>query len=126
LSSVIPPQAWFPNAAFGGGFSVLDPNGNIEAATIDSAMGGSTQPIWPLTIGAQTHDGAQIWVNVGPVDVATLQTLGGTSGMIVDNTVPTATLAGGSQIYFSPLGTGFGTCGAGNGCAVQASQAALK
>jgi len=51
---------------------------------------------------------------------------GGTSGIIMDNTVPTGTLAGGSQVYFSPLSLGFGTCGATNGCAVQASQAALK
>jgi hypothetical protein len=108
------------------GFSILDPNGNIEAASVDAAMGGSTQPNWPLTIGTQTVDGAQVWVNVGPIDVATLQTLGGTSGIIVDNTVPAGTLTGGSQIYFSPVGRGFGTCGAGNGCAVQASQAALK
>jgi hypothetical protein len=126
LQSLIPPQSWFPNASFGVGFSVFDPNGNIEAATVDAAMGGSAQPNWPLNIGSKTVDGAQVWVNVGPVDVASLPVLGGTSGIVVDNTVPTATLAGGSQIYFSPLGMGFGTCGAGNGCAVQASQAALK
>jgi hypothetical protein len=120
------PQSWFPNASFGVGFSVLDPNGNIEAASIDAAMGGSTQPNWPMNIGARTADGSQVWVNVGPVDVATLQTPGGTSGIVVDNTVPTGTLAGGSQIYFSSLGTVFGTCGAGHGCAVQASQAGLK
>jgi hypothetical protein len=126
LNGLNPPQSWFPNASFGVGFSILDPNGNIEAASVDAAMGGSTQPNWPLTIGTQTVDGAQVWVNVGPIDVATLQTLGGTSGIIVDNTVPAGTLTGGSQIYFSPLGMGFGTCGAGNGCAVQASQAALK
>ena len=51
---------------------------------------------------------------------------GGTSGIVVDNVVPAGTLAGGSQVYFSPLSLGFGTCGAGNGCAVQASQAGLK
>ena len=32
----------------------------------------------------------------------------------------------GSQVYFTPLGTGFGTCGAGNGCAAQAAQAGLN
>ena len=125
LNGVNPPQSWFPNVLFGVGFSVLDPNGNIEAASTNG-MTGSTQPTWPLNIGAKTVDGGQTWVNVGPIDVATLQTLGGTSGIVVDNTVPTGTLAGGSQIYFSPLGMGFGTCGAGNGCAVQASQSKLN
>jgi hypothetical protein len=123
---VNPPQSWLPNVMFGVGFSVLDNNGNIEAASINNGMTGSTQPNWPLNIGAQTVDGAQVWVNVGPVDVATLPVPGGTSGIVVDNIVPAGTLAGGSQIYFSPLVMGFGTCGAGNGCAVQASQSKLN
>lgn len=125
LSAVIPPQNWVAGVFFGVGFSVLDPNGNIEAASL-TAQTGLTQPTWPLNIGAQTVDGSQIWVNVGHVDVFSLQLLGGTSGIVVDNTVLPGTLAGASQIYFSPLGTGFGTCGAGNGCAVQASQAGLN
>jgi hypothetical protein len=60
------------------------------------------------------------------VDSFFLPVAGGTSGIIVDNSVPTGTLAGGSQVYFTPLSLGFGTCGAGKGCAVQASQAGLK
>jgi hypothetical protein len=51
---------------------------------------------------------------------------GGTSGIVVDNIVSTETPAGGSQLYFSPLSLGFSTCGATNGCAVQASQVGLK
>jgi len=50
-----------------------------------------------------------------------LSTAGGTSGIIMDNIVGTA---GSSQVYFSTLGTG--GCGAGNGCAIQASQAGLN
>jgi len=51
---------------------------------------------------------------------------GGTSGIIIDNTVGTGTLAGASQVYFSTLGSQTcGTSGSG-GCAVQASQSALQ
>jgi len=125
LQSLIQPQPWLSGISFGGGFSILDSNGNIEAVSTVGTTGGS-QPQWPLKIGTLTLDGSETWVNVGPVDVSSLPVLGGTSGMVVDNTVPTGTLAGGSQIYFSPLVMGFGTCGAGNGCAVQASQAGLK
>ena len=125
LSGVNPPQAWSPGISYGVGFSILDPNGNIEAVSTVGTTGG-LQPHWPMTIGTLTVDGGEVWVNVGPVDVTTLQTLGGTSGIVVDNTVPAGTIAGGSQIYFSPLGMGFGTCGASNGCAVQASQSKLN
>jgi hypothetical protein len=125
LSHAGPLDTWFPNATFGIGFPILDPQGNIEAPTV-TGMTGSTQPSWPLTIGTTTNDGGQIWINVGPVDAFSLQILGGTSGIVVDNTVLPGTLAGASQIYFSPLGMGFGTCGAGNGCAVQGSQSRLN
>jgi hypothetical protein len=51
---------------------------------------------------------------------------GGTSGIIIDNFVPSGTTAGASQIYYSPLGGGTGavSCGAtvNVGCAVQAAQ----
>ena len=126
FNGVNPPQSWLPNVGFGAGFSILDTNGNIEAATVNLGTTGSTQPIWPAAIGAQTPDGAQIWVNVGPLDVSTLPVSGGTSGVIMDNTVPAGSLPGATQIYFSPLSLGFGTCGPGNGCAVQASQSNLN
>ena len=125
LSSAGNVDNWFPNVVFGIGFPIVDSNGNLEAPTV-TGMTGSTRPSWPLTIGTKTPDGGQTWVNVGPVDVFSLKILGGTSGIVVDNTVIPGTFAGASQIYFSPLGTGFGTCGAGNGCAVQASQAGLN
>jgi len=54
---------------------------------------------------------------------------GGTSGISIDNTVASSTLAGASQIYFSTLGSescggnSNGSAGVGTGgCAVQASQ----
>jgi hypothetical protein len=62
---------------------------------------------------------------------ATLTESGGTSGITVDNAVGSTTLAGASQVYFSPLGSqaciGNGTTGSGTGgCAIQASQAGLQ
>ena len=56
---------------------------------------------------------------------------GGTSGVIIDNTVGSGTLAGASQVYFSTLSNqacvGNGSTGSGSGgCAVQASQAGLN
>jgi hypothetical protein len=55
---------------------------------------------------------------------ATLAATGGTSGIVIDNTVTTGPLTA-AQVYFSPLGDQ--TCGTGGkgGCAVQASQSAL-
>jgi hypothetical protein len=54
---------------------------------------------------------------------------GGASGIVLDNTVGAGTLAGASQVYFTPLATGNCTSTAGQGiggCAVQASQSALN
>jgi hypothetical protein len=63
---------------------------------------------------------------VGAIATANLPTAGGTSGMIIDNTVGSGTLAGASQLYFSTLSDQpCGTSGTG-GCAAQASQAALQ
>jgi len=119
-------NTWAPFVPFGIGFPIIDPHGNIEAPTTSGGTTGGTQPTWPLTIGTKTNDGSEIWINVGPVDLFTLVVAGGTSGLVVDNTVPTGTLAGASEVYFSPLSPGFSTCGAANGCAVQASQAGLN
>jgi hypothetical protein len=118
--------AWTPATNFGQGGIVLDTNGNLEIVTSTTGTTGVLQPFWPLAVGAQTVDLTEHWVNTGPVDSFFLPVAGGTSGIIVDNNVPTGTLAGGSQVYFTPLSLGFGTCGAGKGCAVQASQAGLK
>src|SRR5882762_3909161 len=51
---------------------------------------------------------------------------GGASGVVVDNTVGAGTLAGASQVYFTPLGNQACTTSGGNGgCAIQASQSSL-
>jgi hypothetical protein len=57
---------------------------------------------------------------------ATLAAVGGTSGLVLDNTVASGTLKGASQVYFSPLSNQTCNGTAGEGCAVQASQALLK
>jgi hypothetical protein len=52
---------------------------------------------------------------------------GGASGVVVDNEVGSTTLAGASQVYFTPLGTQTCTTSGGSGgCAIQASQSALQ
>jgi hypothetical protein len=118
--------AWTGTTSESQGILILDTNGNIEAATVNGGLTGVLQPAWPMTIGTKTNDLFQVWVNVGPLSSFGLPVLGGTSGAVMDNRVPTGTLAGGSQVYFSPLSPGFGTCGSGNGCAVQASQSKLN
>ena len=117
---------WQAHTGYFVGSIVLDTNGNVEVQQDAGAMSGATPPIWISTIGGTASDDTANWVNVGPPDNFVLAVTGGTSGTIVDNIVEAGTLAGGSQVYFTPLAFGFGTCGAGNGCAVQASQAALK
>jgi hypothetical protein len=117
---------WTLLTHFPQGGVILDTNGNLELVTSSGGITGALQPTWPMAIGAQTVDVTEHWVNVGPIDTFFLPVASGTSGIVVDNIVPTGTLGGGSQVYFTPLSLGFGTCGAGRGCAVQASQAALK
>lgn len=54
---------------------------------------------------------------------------GGASGIVIDNTVGSGTLAGASQVYFTPLATGSCTTSGAQGiggCAIQASQSTLQ
>jgi hypothetical protein len=120
------PAPWQANTFFSQGTPIIDSNGNQQLTTNSGVHSGVFPPIWNTTIGGVTNDSGLMWRNGGPVANFGLAVNGGTSGIVVDNVVPTGTLAGGSQVYFSPLSLGFGTCGAGNGCAVQASQAGLK
>jgi hypothetical protein len=117
---------WQAHTIYSTGSAVLDANGNVETEQFANATSGATQPVWPTTIGGFVSDNGAGWRNVGPPDNFVLTVTGGTSGMVVDNTVTIGTLAGGSQVYFTPLGMGFSTCGAGHGCAVQASQSGLN
>jgi hypothetical protein len=120
------PAPWQSNTFFPQGQPIIDSNGNRQLNLTSGQHTGLSAPVWNTTIGGTTSDSLVTWRNGGPVANFGLAVNGGTSGIIVDNIVQTGTLAGGSQVYFSPLSLGFGTCGAGNGCAVQASQSALK
>jgi hypothetical protein len=58
---------------------------------------------------------------------AGLPAVGGASGVIVDNVVGSGTIAGASQVYFTPLGNqACTTSGGTGGCAIQASQSGLQ
>lgn len=120
---------WIRLTHYAVGSKILDPNGNIELVTNSNGSGnsGGVQPVWPTTVGSTVGDAALTWTNVGPSASSSMAAAGGTSGVIIDNTVGSGTLAGASQVYFSTLSnqtcTTSGTTG---GCAVQASQAGLQ
>ncbi|MGB6802481.1 MAG: hypothetical protein WBE31_09450 [Candidatus Sulfotelmatobacter sp.] len=131
-SSAATLAAWVKTHHYPKGSEILDANGNIELVTSTTGdISGGTIPTFNLAVGGTTSDGTApnviTWTNVGPPATAALLETGGTSGIIVDNTVATGTEAGASQVYFSILGTQ--TCvtsATSGGCAVQASQSALK
>jgi hypothetical protein len=123
--SAVPLGAWQGAHHYNKGAEILDPAGNIELVT--NAGGGTTGgtiPTFKTTPGAATTDGGVTWENLGAIATAALSATGGTSGIIIDNTVTTE--AGASQVYFSTLGNQTCTTSGGTGgCAVQASQSAL-
>lgn len=103
---------------------ILDGKGNVEIVTTAGNSAGAA-PNWNTTAGVTTVDGTVIWTNAGVLPSAALPATGGTSGFIIDNVVGSVTQVGASQVYFSTLGNQACTGGTG-GCAVQASQSALK
>ncbi|HWW13958.1 MAG TPA: ice-binding family protein [Candidatus Dormibacteraeota bacterium] len=117
--------SWAAAHLYATGNKILDGNNNTQVVTTPGFSGGS-MPTFNPTAGGTTIDGVVVWTNVGPLGTAALAAAGGTSGIIIDNTVISGTLAGTSQIYFSTLTNEVcGTSGTG-GCAVQASQPALQ
>jgi hypothetical protein len=100
---------------------IVDSNGYVEIVTGITGAGtsGGAAPTWPTTAGVTTTDNLVTWTNVGFLPTTALQARGGTSGVIMDNTVGSG---GASQVYYSILGSqACGTGGTG-GCAVQTSQ----
>jgi hypothetical protein len=118
---------WSANHTYSKGTKILDTvHNNVQLVTTAGKSGG-TMPSFNTTAGGTTTDGTSVpvltWTNIGALGTANMPAAGGTSGIIVDNTVGSGTLAGASQVYFSTLSGG---CGAGtDGCAVQASQSGL-
>src|SRR4029077_16637905 len=126
LQSAVTLATWIPSHPYSLHAKILDGNNNVEFVTT-AGTSGTTVPTFSTTAGAITSDGATLkWTNLGALGTAALPAAGGTSGIIIDNTVGSGTQAGASQIYFSTLSDQTcGTSGTG-GCAVQASQPALQ
>jgi hypothetical protein len=127
LTTAVTPAAWAAGNAYAVGNYIEDTNFNIQVVTAilgNGRSGFGTHPVWSTAVGQTTPDHHVTWTNAGPAPGA-LAAAGGTSGVIVDNLVETG--VSGSQIYFSTQGNQ-ATCGTATnvGCAVQASQAALK
>ncbi len=117
--------AWAPNTAYALGAEGFDTNGNVELA-IKAGTSEVAAPLWMTAVGGVTIEtgAGPHWLNVGPIATYGLKATGGTSGIVIDNTVET--LAGASQVYFSTLDDQTcGTSGTG-GCAIQVSQSVLK
>ena len=119
---------WKANNVYNGASEIIDSNNNIEIAVPPGGTSGAAEPVWGAAEGDTTADGTGLtqftWYNLGANPNAALQASGGTSGIIMDNTVVNP---GGSQIYYSTLEpTGCFTSGGTGGCAVQASQQGLK
>jgi hypothetical protein len=118
--------AWQANHSYTVRTKILDNNNNVEYVSSTGRSGG-TIPTFSTAPGGTTSDGAGglVWTNLGAIGTQALPVAGGASGIVIDNTVHSATL-GTSQVYFSTLSNQpCGTSGAG-GCAIQASQSGLQ
>ena len=119
---------WAANTAYAVLDEVVDSNGQVQQCT-KAGTSNATPPSWTTGLGgktAETGNGPH-WTNVGAAAISNALAAGGTSGIILDNTVPSTTLQGASQIYFSTQSNqNCATSGSTGGCAIQASQSALK
>jgi len=124
---ITPLVGYTGNRAYALHVRILDTNGNIQIVTTAGTSGASA-PSWVTTVGTTTIDNGTLrWINAGALPTVGLPAAGGTSGIIVDNYVPSTTLTGASQVYFTTLSDSTTTCGSSpTGCAIQASQPALQ
>jgi hypothetical protein len=114
--------AWQASHAYTAGQEIIDSNGNVQWVLQAGTSRAGTHPVWSTVISGPTNDNGVHWRMVGPISTANLAAAGGTSGIIMDNTV-----AGDSEVYYSIQGTQTCTTSGGSGgCAVQASQSALQ
>jgi hypothetical protein len=82
---------WKASTQFAKGTLIVDPNNNIDSATV-TGTSGSLAPTWSLTAGGSTTDSTITWINVGPA--ATWTNLGANA---TGTTAPTwSTTAGGT------------------------------
>jgi hypothetical protein len=129
LTTQVTTGIWVRLTNYPVGSTILDSNNNVEKVTTSHGSGnsGGSLPTWNTTVGGTTADSTLTWTNEGPVSASGLASAGGTSGIIIDNFVSSGTLPGASQVYFSTLtNQTCATSGTTGGCAMQASQAALK
>jgi hypothetical protein len=129
VATTIAEPDWEPTTTYSVGNVIVDSNNQIEICitTIGSGKSGGTRPAWKTVPGQTTTEPNVHWENLGISGIAALAAAGGTSGIIVDNTVATGTEKGASQVYFTTLGSQTCTTSGGTGgCAVQASQSALR
>ncbi|MHB8216526.1 MAG: hypothetical protein ACYDDS_10645 [Candidatus Sulfotelmatobacter sp.] len=118
-----PLPAWIRSHSYAVRTRIRDSNGNIQVVRA-SGTSGLSAPAWNTTSGRTTPDNAVTWINAGSIPTAALASSGGSSGIIIDNTVSGA---GKSQVYFSTLGNQTcATSGGTGGCAMQASQPGLN
>jgi len=118
---------WAATHTYAARSRILDSNGNVEI-TVGGGTSGAAGPTWPTKAGAvTTPDGTVSWINAGVWPVASLSSAGGVSAIVYDNVVSAVTEPGASQIYFSTRANqACVTSGGTGGCAIQASQSALK
>jgi hypothetical protein len=60
-----PTRVWQPQAQFAINAFVIDPNRNVQLATV-TGQTGAVPPKWATAIGQTTTDGGQTWKNNGP------------------------------------------------------------
>lgn len=122
--------AWLASHAYAAGSEIIDSNGNVQWASNAGTSKAGAHPGWSLVIAGNTNDNGttQIkWKMVGLPATFSVAATGGTSGIIIDNSVGSGILAGASQIYFSTLSNqSCVTSGTTGGCAVQAAQSDLE
>ena len=117
---------WIPLHPYTSTTRILDSNGYVQVVEA-TGTSGPTTPLWSTTPGDPTLDGSVVWANAGVLPTIGMASNGGTSAIIIDNTVSSGTPTGTSQVYFTTLGDQIcGTSGGNGGCAVQASQSALQ
>ena len=73
---------------------IVDSNGNVEWMKAGGTSKAGTAPPWSAAVNGATVDGTVNWVNLGAIASFSLATAGGTSGVIMDNTVVGRGLAG--------------------------------
>jgi len=124
---VVSYATWIASNPYVLGQEIVDSDGNIQIVILANNSKAGAHPVWNKNVFGITNEGAGLvrWRNLGAIGTASLAAAGGTGGIIIDNVVGSGTMAGASQVYFTTQSNQVCTGGTG-GCAVQASQSALR